>query len=341
MLWFSVCSSLVLTLFQDPARIAQERAYAIQGEYVSEVVFDPGKEPEKVGLQVLALGGERFGFVAFRGGLPGDGGNLAERTVTLGTLNDDVITLSRSQPDTVRVGEGTLSAEVDGDPFVLKKVERKSRTLGAKPPEGARVLFDGQGTDAWVNGAIDDEGCLKTGTRTREEFGAFELHLEFRVPFKPAAALGGQDRGNSGVYVFDRYEVQVLDSYGLHYAELAKPDAWRATFEEEWRVKPGSDRKQWCGALYGRRTPSTNACYPPGAWQTYDIEFQPPVFDGERKTQNARITVRHNGIVIHDDVELPRGTGAGGGRKEVAQGGISLQAHGNPVQFRNVWIVTK
>ena len=82
-------------------------------------------------------------------------------------------------------------------------------------------------------------------------------------------------------------------------------------------------------------------CYPPLAWQTYDIEFTAPEFDEGKKVANARFTVLHNGVKIHDNVELLKGTGAGGGRKEVPREGIYIQGHGNPVRFRNIWIVPK
>ena len=82
-------------------------------------------------------------------------------------------------------------------------------------------------------------------------------------------------------------------------------------------------------------------CLPPLTWQTYDIHFTASKFTGEKKTANARITVFHNGVKIHDDVELPKGTGAGGGRKEIPKGPIVLQGHGNPVRYRNICIVEK
>jgi hypothetical protein len=140
------------------------------------------------------------------------------------------------------------------------------------------------------------------------------LHLEFRLPFKPNAKW--QHRGNSGIYIQNRYEVQLLDSFG----------------------QPAKDRG--CGALYDMKAPQVNMTFPPLTWQTYDIEFQGPEFnDAGEKTEKARITVRHNGVVIHDDVALPHGTGAGKKRGEVEAGPIVLQDHNNPVRFRNIWLV--
>ncbi|MGH7128550.1 MAG: 3-keto-disaccharide hydrolase, partial [Planctomycetaceae bacterium] len=139
--------------------------------------------------------------------------------------------------------------------------------------------------------------------------------IEFRLPYMPYAR--GQGRANSGVYLQGRYEVQILDSFGLHGAENE------------------------CGALYRLRPPDVNMCLPPLAWQTFDIEFHAARFDAAgRKTENARITVLHNGVAIHDNVEILRKTGNG------AEEGpdplpIRLQDHGNPVVFRNIWILDR
>jgi hypothetical protein len=136
--------------------------------------------------------------------------------------------------------------------------------------------------------------------------------VEFRVPYEPGK--GGQGRGNSGVYLQDRYEVQVLDSFGL---------------------EPGLGD---CGALYQIAAPPPAVCLPPLAWQTFDITFRAPRFDASgRKTENARITVIHNGIKIHDNLELPHTTG-GAAPGEVPSGPLRLQDHGNPVRYRNIWV---
>lgn len=191
----------------------------------------------------------------------------------------------------------------------------RSPTLGSKAPTRAIQLFDGTTTEHFASAQLTPEGHLAAGATTLRTFQDFRLHVEFRVPHRPDAT--GQDRGNSGVYLQKRYEVQILDSYGM----AAEIDG--------------------CGAIYRQRMPSVNACLPPLAWQTYDIEFTAARFDEEgRKTSNARITVVHNGVVIHNDVELLSKTGAG--QPEGAHAlPILFQDHGNPVVFRNIWILER
>ena len=209
--------------------------------------------------------------------------------------------------------------------FALRKVVRLSPTLGAKPPEGAIVLFDGTSLKEWVhrNGApcrwklIPEEKAMEVrggGIISKRKFRDHKVHLEFRTPFKPKAR--GQGRGNSGVYLQGRYEVQVLDSYGLE------------------------GRSNECGGIYGVAAPRVNMCAPPLQWQTYDIVFRAPRFDENgKKIENARMTVHHNGVLIHENVEVPRPTAANWGGDPKEPGGLHLQDHGNPVQYRNIWVV--
>jgi hypothetical protein len=198
---------------------------------------------------------------------------------------------------------------------ILRRVERQSPTLGAQPPPGAKVLFGGPDLSAFAEAKLDPRGFLAAGARTRDVFGSFTLHLEFRTPFMPDAR--GQFRGNSGVYLQNRYEIQVLDSFGL---------------------VPESNE---CGAIYEQRAPDRNMTFPPLAWQTYDIDFQAAGFDASgAKTAPAVVTVRHNGVVIHDHVAVTGPTGRGD-PESPAPGPLLLQDHWNPVVYRNVWLVPR
>lgn len=148
--------------------------------------------------------------------------------------------------------------------------------------------------------------------RTKDAYQDFRLHLEFRVPLLPDDVTG-QDRGNSGIYLQDRYELQILDSYG--------------------DTTPDTDE---AGAIYLKKAPDTNAATAPETWQTYDIVFRAARFDENgAKTADARVTVVWNGRTVHDDVALDGPTAAG--RAETpAAGAIRLQDHGNKVRFRDI-----
>jgi len=258
----------------------------------------------------------------FEGGLPGAGWNGAPPTRVAGALDP-----SGSAARFAGGGaEAVATAAADGARLelvaenrrvALARVERSSPTLGAAPPAAATIVFGlDPRTGALVNatnGELDASGDLRAGATSRAAFGSARIHLEFRTPFMPSAR--GQLRGNSGVYIQDRYEIQVLDSFGN---------------------APAHDE---CASIYRSRAPSIAMAFPPLQWQTYDIEFTAARFgeDGVR-TEPARLRVLHNGVRVHDDVALAGPTGLGE-REGREPGPLTLQDHWNPVVFRNVWVV--
>jgi hypothetical protein len=197
-----------------------------------------------------------------------------------------------------------------------------------KPPKDAIILFSGkpdelaanwvvEGTSQppeWklVGGAIES---VKASIVTKQTFQDFVLHVEFKVPYMPNEH--GQGRGNSGVGLQDRYEIQVLDSYGI--------------------ADPGSGD---CGAVYSQAAPLFNACKKPLEWQTYDIVFRAPRYDDAgKKTENARVTVWQNDILVQNNQAITGPTGIDDHKPQSEPGPIMLQYHHNSVQFRNVWVL--
>ena len=209
-----------------------------------------------------------------------------------------------------------------GGPTSYEAAINQEITYGALPlrVDRSEVLFDGEQWDwtardgaasAWIvhaDGSIEASGADAV---TRREFGDFQLHLEFLCPVM--ADTQGQARANSGVYLHGRYEVQVLDSWGQEPA------------------------LNGCGAVYSIAMPSENASLPAGQWQTYDIVFRAPRYDqAGTVVELPRVTVAHNDIVIHDDLELPSTTPGGLDLEMRAAGPILLQFHGDPVRYRNI-----
>ncbi|MDA1232755.1 MAG: DUF1080 domain-containing protein [Planctomycetota bacterium] len=288
-------------------------AFAIQGEYTGTVKI--GDSSVNIGVQVISEGMNKLVWVAYIGGLPGDGwdGNTPLRGTGevegekgilngeqgRGEIKDGSLVISTAE--NVRLGE-------------IPKVVRISPTASRKPPKVAVILFDGTTADEFEGGKMDDEKSLLQGVTSHKKFGSFELHVEFLLPYMPNAR--GQGRANSGCYLQGRYEVQMLDSFGL----------------------TGEDNE--CGGIYEIRKPDTNMCFPPLSWQTYDIEYHTAKFGADgKKTGDAWMTVRHNGVVIHEKATLPRGTRAAPVGEGAEDGPIYLQNHGNPVRYRNIWVM--
>ena len=297
---FVFCVALVITLsvhaaekkpepvWTDAATAAKEVPnFGLIGEYVSR---------DKTGaLQANLLPDGKFLVAIYQRGLPGAGWDKSE-----------IVSKVMAPKDLQQLLKG------------FKKTERVSLSMGKSAPEGAILKFPQDFPDVKA-------GLLWSGAQTEKHLESFEMHLEFRTPLKPGANPSSQKRGNSGIYIFNNYEIQVLDSFALDLDPRNNA------------IPAESQNTQWCGALYKAKIPDLNMAFPPLNWQTYDILFHAPKFQGEKKIRNARITVLHNGVKIHDDVELKTGTGAGARRKQVAKGPIHFQGHGNPVVYRNVW----
>jgi hypothetical protein len=324
-------------VWTDPDAYDLPADFKIQGEY----------KGDSIGAQVIALGGGQFQAVVCKGGLPGDGWDGKAKSLLHGKLDgekahftaitakekrsylagpaDKFSATSKFPPPGHVEMTGTCTGEVleittsAGMSHRLTKVVRKSPTLGAKAPEGALVLFDGSNKDAWSGGRLDEKTRLLNtdgrDIRTKKKFDSYTVHLEFLLPYRPEAR--GQGRGNGGFYQVDMYEVQLLDSFGL------------------------DGKNNECGGIYSMIEPSVNMCLPPLAWQTYDIEFTNAASEGGKKTRNARITVKHNGVTIIDNKEIKGKTGGARGEPEGTPGPLQLQGHGNPLQFRNIWLVEK
>ena len=292
----------------DPKKVDAD--FKFQGEYAGSL----GGQYD-VGAQVIALGEGKYKMVLFPGGLPGAGYDGAEKREYMGSRDGNTVNFEGGTT-TKSISEKKLTFGRDGQSFSIDRVIRKSPTIGAKPPEGAIVLFDGKSAKNFKPGKMTEGGLLMEGANSIEKFQSHRLHLEFRLPYEPTRR--GQGRANSGCYLQARYEVQVLDSFGL------------------------AGKHNECGGIYTIKDPDVNMCFPPLQWQTYDIDFTAAKFDKEgKKTANARITVRHNGVLIHENVELPKRTTASPLAEGPTPGFLHLQDHSNPVRYRNIWAVKK
>jgi hypothetical protein len=234
------------------------------------------------------------------------------------------------------IANGVFTLNQPGKPAAqLKPVDRSSPTLGAKPPAGAVVLLGPDTTDLsqtwgtfkdgkitgpcpWTLDAGGVMTCIpaKGDIASKAVFGDCRLHLEFRLAFEPSNR--GQDRSNSGLFIQERFELQILDSYGL-----------MGLFNET-------------GSLYRSVKPLVNACLPPGMWQTYDVDFTAAKVAGTKVVKGAVFNVQLNGVLVQKDATLDHCTGARSKRQLTNDPGpILLQDHNHPVAYRNIWVLEK
>ena len=307
-----------MRVYSDPDHVDAD--FRFQGEYASESA--------KLGAQVRALGNGTFRTMFFAGGLPGDGWD--GKTIIQKSPSTDTSTPADAKLEVDKVvieqvykavcdGQIIIGETDTGKKFELKRITRRSPTLGAPAPAGAIVLFDGTNLDEWQAGAsMTPKGWITSagGATTRRRFQDFTLHVEFMISYMPETQ-SIYERPNSGVYLQERYEIQILDSFGV---VMGQHD---------------------CGVLYAQVTPAINMCYPPLTWQTYDIDFTAARYDATgKKTKLGRCTVRFNGVTILDNVEILHST-PGGIKESPEPASIYLQAHGHPVFFKNVWVLEK
>ena len=322
-------------VWTDPETAGELADYQIQGEYAND----------SYGAQVIALGEKSYCAVILPGGLPGNGWDEKNKTIMNGVQQGQTVTFTSPKKGPKKyyspkpelftpvkkfppmghtqgsgqINENTFTITLKGESHELKKVHRSSPSMGKKAPEGAVILFDGSNIDSFTKGRIDPKTkSLHTDAKdlyTKENFNNYHLHIEFMTPYMPS--YRGAKRGNSGIYNVWDYELQVLDTFGLEGIHSE------------------------CGGIYKTAPPRINMCYPPLTWQTYDIDFTNSVFKDGNKVKSAFITVKHNGVLIHDNTEIPAKTGGHRKTPEGQPGPFRLQGHGNKIQYRNIWLIKK
>jgi hypothetical protein len=275
---------------------------------------------------------------AIRGAATTEQKVIFEQNIDLGPLG--VFAFRAEVADGKLAGTYSNGKEFEGT-LELKRIQERPDAVGMKPLPGAIVLFDGQDLDHWtVTGnepadwkVVDGVIVAPTAHRplpsksghlaSRETFRHAQIHVEFRVPYLPEKR--GQHRGQSGVFLLGRYELQIVDSFG--FPRLKDAQGFFADTDA-------------LGAIYGRNAPAELPALPPGEWQAFDITLVPETLDASGSvTQPARVTVQLNGTTIHDQVELTKPTPGAPLLSDADPPGLILQNAGQPVAFRNIWYV--
>jgi len=297
----SIAFAACLTAFAAPPEAEVQGLY--EGSKLEIRVVAQGKDAYKVYVR-QALADGKVGKAELEGKAEGDA----------------IAFKSKDGDWTASWSAGTLKGNGAGTPFEAKRVQRKPPTLGKVPPAGAVVLLDGKDFTRLTKGDKEEwkaaeDGSIqvpKGGMNSKDALeGSFDYHVEFLNPFQPAAR--GQGRGNSGCYLPNGDEIQVLDSFGMD------------------TYKGGG-----CGGLYNYKDPDafdvfSLASLPPLEWQTYDIEYRVEKAGG-KLAGKPKVTAYHNGIKIHDGAVL---------KNDAKKGGLHWQDHGNPVRYRNIWVVAR
>jgi hypothetical protein len=313
-------AGVVLALPLGTASAAEaEATHPVMGEYVGFFMAE-GSPAVPAEAKVAAQGGGRYrAFAAAQSNPP------RKVEIEYTSMDGKTALTEGANRDAWKgtIARGQLTAMSKDGEFLLVRRERRSPTEGLAPLPGAVVLLpfrEGEKTspEAWTNKSwtLAPDGSMQVGkgpNLTRAVHGSGFFHIEFKIPLEPEKS--GQARGNSGVYFASRYEIQILDSFGL---------------------TPGLGD---CGSIYGVAVTRENACLPPLQWQTYDVIYRAPCKTADGGLEPARMTVLHNGVRIHDNQVVPAPTTAAPEKENAERGPLYLQDHGNPVAYRNIWYI--
>lgn len=297
-------------LFQD-----LDENYNLLGEFVGTVTLSEGKQ-EPLALQIRPIGENKFDALQYSGGLPGQELYKSELLKLAGIRSGDFVILSGGPWAIFVEKDHCMLVSREGNRVGrLERIVRSSPTLGAEPPKDAIILFDGKNTDQFVTANVTEDGLLMQGADIKPMLNDFNMHVEFRLPYLPSK--DDQERGNSGIYLQSRYEMQVLDSFAQE------------------------PKFNGCGSIYRYKSPDLNMCLPPLQWQTYDIVFTAPRWAADgTKIRNATVTSWLNGIKVQDNVSMESKTGAGKPEEPVLLP-TKIQDHKDQVRFRNIWAIDR
>lgn len=323
----------------------------LQGEYV-------GKDGEKrVGIQVVARGDKSFHALVLEGGLPGDGWDGGRYGLLESGPRSDGTVEFRSPGDdgaSAVLDENGMALKRGGRTILLKRVERKSETLGKQPPAGAIVLFGGAkpNVDAFeerkdiegMTAPLMFDGNLMAGAVTKRKFRDYTLHVEFMTGWEPQNIPWR--RADAGVYMLARYEVAIGDSFGFDFdlSGATSPNRPKLLDDRGKTSKfppaKNTSAPRVCGSVFTYPSKVPNSCLPPLVWQTLDIDFRAPRFDATgKKTAKAVVSVKLNGHPSVDKLEVNGPTPHGFKGPEAADGPIWFEAFGRRVLYRNIWLV--